>query len=305
MDARSRRMATRSVAALALALVALVVVFALYSGADPGPRILQAGRLLSWPKVVAMSSSGGGKPACEGFRGKSEETSADGGVTSARAESAPLARCSSGTLLGGWDNSTYVPLPYDALAPFLAEARGVLSRAERHFFLGRKNGVDVAPEYLPVNSPVGLSAQPPENESVAFFPPCYYHFYNQGEIVRLFAGKWVFFLGDSNTRGVVLGLLVTLDPSHRWPYSDEIWFNGTKEEINWPHVNDIHYFFREDGSILFKTGRGDDHALPPLPESGYSFRLSYKMTHVRTPNAFICTSFLSIAGMLLATLSGM
>lgn len=86
-----------SLLAPALALTAaLMFFFAFCSGADLGklartsgaPRIRQTGRLMSRPRVVTVSS-GGGKPACEVFRGK---TSADGDVTSART-------CGDGSLL--------------------------------------------------------------------------------------------------------------------------------------------------------------------------------------------------------------
>ncbi|GAQ82603.1 hypothetical protein KFL_001170080 [Klebsormidium nitens] len=283
MEVRPRR-TLASLAPLALA-VALLLAFALWEANrwnEGAPHTQHIGRLISLSKAVTASVNR--KPACalEGGAangaGKSELMSAGGKVVSTKdgAEiNAPLARCSSATLLGGWDNNTYVPLPYDALAPFLDEARGMLSQAERRFFLPRREGVEVAPKYLPVNNPVGLS----EDEPVSFHPPCYYHFYNKKEIMRLFAGKWVYFLGDSNTRGMFIGFLATLDPEHRSPYVDEKWFNGTKDEVNWPHVNNIHYFFREDGSILFKTGRGSTDQLPTFPESGYSFRLSYTMSH--------------------------
>lgn len=287
-----------SATALSSALVLIVALAVLGAdlmkvGDEREPRIMQTSRYLSQQRAIFQS--GERQTDCSRARGDgntpgaSKELSAERNVMSAKgggeSSSAPLARCSSGTLLGGWDNETFVPLPYDSLAPFLAEARGGLSRAERSFFVEQRDGVDVPPRYLPVNYPVGASAKTPEEEPFAFSPPCYYHFYSKDEILRLFAGKWVYLFGDSNTRGMILGLLAILDPDHRSPYSAAKWFNGTTEDVEWPHVYRAHYFFREDGSILFKTGAR--HHPPPLPESGYSFRLSFRMTFVRAPLVFL------------------
>jgi hypothetical protein len=187
-----------------------------------------------------------------------------------------LQRCSSALLLGAWENETFVPLPYGTLAPFLAEAQGKLSRAERMFAIGKRDGHDAAPPYLPFND-VGPNSP---DEPVPFSPPCYYHFYAKQEMLQLFDNKWALFLGDSNTRGLVLALLSILDPEHRSPYSNERWFNAT---VSWPHVNSIDYFFRADGSILFKTASSEDWEQlegVPRPEGGFSFRLSFRMHFV-------------------------
>lgn len=286
----------RTAFALSSAVV-LIVILTLCLAANlmnavgaPKPRILQSSPLLIWQKGHICSAKG--QPNCSLARGNASAAPGDrkgmsavANVTSANSgakfPSAPLARCSTATLLGAWDNNTLVPLPYDGFAPFLAEARGVLSPGERNLFIKQRNGTDVLPKYLPVDYPIGSFAKPPEEEPLPFSPPCYYHFYSKDEILRLFTGKWVFFFGDSNTRGMVLGLLAILDLDHRSPYSDAKWFNTSAEEIGWPHTSSLHYFFKEDGSILFKTGAWRDP--PPLPEGGFTFRLSFKMTFVRAP----------------------
>jgi hypothetical protein len=191
-------------------------------------------------------------------------------------------RCSSATLLGAWENETFVPLPFEALTPFLAEMRGNLSQAaammqeDAEASKSASPSVPVPVPTLPLERFTDIAAS--ANSSFSFSPPCYYHFYAAEEIHRLFAGKRAFFIGDSNTRAMVLALLTVLDPHHRAPYDEQTWFNSSGL-VSWPHVEAVDYFFREDGTILFKSG---SRLLQPgeAPTQGFSFRLSFLMHHV-------------------------
>ncbi|GAQ86841.1 hypothetical protein KFL_003150060 [Klebsormidium nitens] len=189
------------------------------------------------------------------------------------AQKGGLRQCTSGTLLGSWRNSSFVPLPYDAMQVFLDEAEGSLSpeRTAGLEYEGDDFGsvLDAFPDLVE-----NLTER--SDGQLHFQPPCFYHFYSKEDILRLFAGKWVFFIGDSNTRALCLGLLTILDPTHNQPYSDTLWFNGTGEWDEFPHIAIVDYFFRGDGSILFKTAR-DILNPDKLPTEPYSVRISYRM----------------------------
>jgi hypothetical protein len=279
-------------------IAAEVLQTALPWSAGSAKEIMPAGLLQRfWQKSYALPSVSCGLFARSAISGNDGNTQSDrnskqaGNLGVNEAEKVggvgpeELQRCSSALLLGAWQNETFVPLPYGTLAPFLAEAQGKLSRAERMFAIGKRDGHDAAPLYLPFND-VG------PDEPVPFSPPCYYHFYTKPEMLQLFDKKWALFLGDSNTRGLVLALLSILDPDHRSPYSNERWFNAT---FNWPHAYTIDYFFRADGSILFKAA-SDSRQLEgvPRPEGGSSFRLSFRMHFVSRGNA-ICHLIASIS----------
>lgn len=199
-------------------------------------------------------------------------------------------RCSSATLLGAWENETFVPLPFEALTPFLAELRGNPSQNGRAAAMmqedaeASKSGSPEVPVPVPSLPLERFAVAASANSSFSFSPPCYYHFYNAEEIHRLFAGKRGFFIGDSNTRAMVLALLTVLDPHHRAPYDEQTWFNSSGL-VSWPHVEAVDYFFREDGTILFKSG---SRLLQPgeAPTQGFSFRLSFLMHHVSVQNFF-------------------
>lgn len=185
-----------------------------------------------------------------------------------------LSQCTSGLLLGGWQDSNFVPFPFNVLDVFLEEARGGLSEQKR-----------AGLQFKGLNFGSILEAFPPLKDELAqgdgtlgFQPPCFYHFYSGDDIRRIFEGKWLYFLGDSNTRALVMGLLTLLDPTHQQPYDDKLWFNGTGGD-EFPHLQYIEYFFRVDGSILAKSASG---IRPPddLPQEPYSIRISYRFKMV-------------------------
>ncbi|GAQ84193.1 hypothetical protein KFL_001800010 [Klebsormidium nitens] len=184
-----------------------------------------------------------------------------------------LERCSSGMLLGGWQDSTYIPLPFDIMDVFQAEAEGKLSAEQETGLQYKGTDFTSVADAFP-----SLKHKPSSDGGFTFRPPCFYHTYSKGEFVRLFAGKWLYFLGDSNTRALVLGLLTILDPTHNQPFDEQRWFNSSGK-VRFPHVETIDYFLRDDGSILSKFGEtgGTVPGKNEVPSEPYSVRISFRM----------------------------
>lgn len=150
-------------------------------------------------------------------------------------------------MAGAWLADTYVPLPN----------------------LGNA-GLTVTPPGLMTTSPNG-----------SFSPSCYYPFMRKSELLHSLLGKSFLMIGDSHTRTLVLALLKILDDSHtEMPLNKTTWFNNSA--LQWPHVNKIEYYIREDSHILQQFAGNDHQEGPSEPSANaWSIRLTYLMIEVR------------------------
>ena len=63
-------------------------------------------------------------------------------------------------------------------------------------------------------------------------------FYTRRDILDNLRSKWLYFAGDSQTRGLVLALMLQLDPEWTHPFNMQTWYNvtdqdGVDEEATW------------------------------------------------------------------------
>jgi hypothetical protein len=90
---------------------------------------------------------------------------------------------------------------------------------------------------------------------------CQYHWYDRAEVVNALKGRWLMFIGDSDTRGLVLALLQHLDTDQLLPFSAKRWWNISTETGDPTRVRYLDWSIK---SVSQEAGRFNIHKVTGL-----------------------------------------